>query len=61
MGTFLSSLGRLQRCLHSAEQDLIAEWFVQKGNGAGAQRLPTRLFILMGRDEDERNGAMGRS
>jgi hypothetical protein len=45
--------------MHSAEQDLSAERFVQKGNRAGAQRPSARLFILMGRDEDERNGAMG--
>jgi hypothetical protein len=45
--------------MHSAEQGLIAERFVQKANRAGAQRPPTRLFILMGRDEDERNRAMG--
>jgi hypothetical protein len=45
--------------MHSPEQDLIAEWFVQKGHRASAQRPRLRLLILMGRDEDEWYGAMG--
>jgi hypothetical protein len=60
MRTLPSSLGRLRGCMHSPEQDLIAEWLVQKGHRAGAQCPRTRLSILMGRNEDERNGAMGR-
>jgi len=45
--------------MNGPEQDLIAEWFVQKGNRARAQRPRARLFIPMSRDEDERNWAIG--
>jgi len=61
MGTLLAVSGRLQRCMNSTEQDRIAEWFIQKGYRAGTQRLHACLCVPMGRDEDERNGAMGRS
>ena len=60
MGALHASPGRLQRGMNGPEQDLIAERFVQKGHRARSQSPRVHLGIAMGRDEHERNVAIGR-
>src|SRR5437870_13162434 len=49
----------LGSCLSCIEQGFLAEWVVQQGYPPRRERLRSRFFITMSRDEDDRDARAG--